>query len=342
MRMRSTVCGVAALAAAAWVSVSAGVDAATAQQGGEASGQGRAVEIALGIEAGDVMRYTVSTELEIEQRGAAPRGGEGAAPEQAALPTQELSYDADLRFTVAEVSDDGSAQIRVTAERYEASWSVGGDGGSVSADLEAMRREMEAGGMAEAPPSDRAMAALARAVGVIELDAEGAVTGVRGFAGFERAVRSMSGVDDRAIGFLTNEQMLGLVRPIFTADGAAGGSWSPGEGWQTTRMVELSNAGVLDYTYAWTLASADGGVAVIEGTADIGLRVPTTPDPMRPDLTLGEASETVRTRWDLDAGQLLGRRSEQSNTIVFELAGEVRSARLEQTTRGTTTIERTE
>jgi len=320
---------------------------------GVASGQdgaGEAVEIRLGASEGDTMTYAFSTQLAVAQEGAASGGeAEGggndeAAPmeELAALPEQRQSYDFAARFTVSGIEDDGAMEIRMVVLSYAASWTDGEAAGTVSANLDTLRRQAEEapGEIAERDAVTRAMATLGRAVGVISLDAEGLVAGVRGFEGFERTVRSMRDVDDRAIGPFTNTGVLEAVRPVFEAEGAIGKAWRPGEGWQSSRSAALANLGALDFTYDWELRSAAAGVAVMEGEAQVELLIPQTRDARTPRVTLREGAESVRTLWDIEDGALISRSSEQRNELMFNLEGAERAVRLRQTTSSESSIQR--
>lgn len=298
-----------------------------------------AVEVVVSAEEGVEWVYRFRTELEIEQRGSAAAGEDAGE-----LPAQSQSYDAVMRFRVRSLEADGSGEVSVVVLRYAAAWTGAGEANSVSADLEALRARMEgadaAGAMAEEEPGTRAMGALARATGVIELGEGGSVDGVRGFSTFERTVRSMGEVDDRAIGFFTNTQVLELVRPLFEAEGAAGSAWSVGDGWQSERTVEVSNLGALDYMYEWTVAGAAGNDVVMEGEAALSLRVPEVRDARVPVLSLTGGEESVRSVWDLRGGMLKERVATHEVSMTFAFTGAERELRLEQSSAGETRIER--
>ena len=312
-------------------------------------GEREAVQIRLGITEGDTMTYAFSTQLSVAQEGAASGGGEDADGEQpgpmgelAALPEQRQSYDFAARFTVSEVEDDGAMEVRMVVLSYAASWTDGEAAGTVSANLDTLRRQAEEAPdeIAERDPVTRAMATLGRAVGVITVDADGTVSGARGFEGFERTVRSMQGVDDRAIGPFTNIGVLETVRPVFEGEGVIQESWRPGEGWQSSRSAALANLGALEFTYDWELRSVAAGVAVMEGEAEVELLVPQSRDARTPRVTLREGSESVRTLWDAEDGGLISRSSEQRNELMFNLEGADRAVRLRQTTNSESSIER--
>jgi hypothetical protein len=314
-------------------------------QPGEATEQANGepgVLFSLGLNVGDAFAYALDTELTVTQMGS-----ENDA-EPSALPEQALEYEAEVRFTVIDVGDDGAARLRAAVFAYEAEWEdAAGETEYSHGGLEQLRQQMnengdgdpDAEGDRDASPLDRAFMALARTTVSVTLDAEGAVTGLTGFERFNELVRGEAAVDDRFIGPFANEPFRELIEPLFTIDGARGARWSVGDGWQTDKSLDFSNVAALDYTYSWQVDEIEDDEVELSGAAQVSVRRPTTPDALRPDLALRAASETVETEYDRERRLVSERDASYQLELVFSWAGDERSMLLEQTTRGSTALE---
>jgi hypothetical protein len=309
------------------------------------------MRITPGLSAGDTFDYRFSTDLMITQT--ATQGEADAVM----LPDQELEYEADVRFTVGGVGEDGLREVRAVVLAYEAEWESGpnlaaaddDEAEDEDGDEEDDENEVEfdydleplRGNLDEVFPdpammsdADRAMVALARTTIVMQVDASGEVVGVRGLAGFNEVVTSAAGLDDRLLGFFTDAQFLELTSPVFTVDGAAGAVRSEGDTWEVSKSIDFSNIAAIDYAYSFELASIDDDEAVIEGSAVVSMRTPTTPNPIRPGVTLGASNETVRTVFDRDQGRVTDRVAQHTITMTFRAEAGGESVVIEQTTRG--------
>ena len=312
--------------------------------------------VASALTEGATFDHSFSTDLLITQT--AVQGGGSIL-----LPDQELEYDADIRFIVGSIGADGLRQVQAVVLSYEAEWESGvglvedddADGGDdTDSDDQGESDEVEfeydleplRGDIAEVFPdasqmtdADRAMIALARATIVLQVNPAGEVVGVRGLSAFNTVVGASPELDDRIIGFFTDLQFLELTSPVFSVDGAAEAPRSPGDTWTVDKSIDFSNIAAIDYVYSFEIAGPRGDEIVIEGEADITMRLPTTPNPIRPGLTLGEASETVRTVFDADRGLVSARAAEHSVTMSFSAAAGEESVVIEQTTSGERTAE---
>jgi len=322
--------GATIIAAASGVFLAA---SASAQQSPPAPGDSDSVMIEIDLRPDRSFAYAFDTEVDIVQRGA-----EGDA-DAADLPDQNLEYEAEVRFTVVAVQPDGARTLNATVWAYEAEWEEGDAEREYSrGDLERLRGRLDevfedAGDLS---PADRLFVALARATIVVELAPDNSVASVAGLEGFGEAVRASDDIDDRFLGFFTNDAFADLVGPIFTADGAVGTRRLPGQAWQTAKTVDLSNIAAMDYAYDWSVVEIDDDEVTLRGEAQITVRRPTNPDDLRPNVALRSAEETVVTEWDADERLVEEREAEYSTSLAFTWSGQDRSIRLEQVATGVT------
>lgn len=324
------------LAAFAVVCGGASAGAVAFAQDGAAGQDAGGVLIALGLSEGDTFAYRLETELTIEQTGS--QGEDGASE----LPLQDLEYEADVRFTVVSVGPDGAAEVRASFFAYEAEWSQGETEADFERnDLEALRGRL--GEVFDDPgditPADRLFVTLARTTPVLTIGADGTITGVTGFEQFASAVRASDEVDDRFLGFMTNQQFAEIVGPIFAVDGANGVRLTDDATWRTTKTVDLSNIAVLDFAYDWSVDEISEADVSFDADATITVRRPTTPDPIRPDIELLESSESVEVVWDRSTNRVASRDAEFAVAFTLSWSGEEQSISVTQRSEGSTEIE---
>ncbi len=305
--------------------------------------------IKLDAQVGDEMTYRFETRSRIRQRGGGQLPTDDDQVDQpeaieAQLPDQTLRYTADLRFTIRDIKDDGAMDVAITIDRYEAEFMEAGQTLNIERDLTELRTDdledtLENLGAIDA--RERALIALARTTAIIEINPSGAITDTRGFDTFVNTVRNDDTIDNRIVGFFTDDLIAQIAAPVFDADGAIDNTWAIGDNWQTERSLDISNAAVLDYTYDWRLAeiTPNDNTATIAGRATLGLRTPTDDKPLRPTIEIGPSREVVTTTWNLDNNHLAERRAEFTQTITFRWQGAEQQAVIRQVASGRTTIE---
>lgn len=283
--MLSKALSIAAISALALLAPLAPTSSAQPEtEGVQAGAEGFPINLDLTPDQTFSYRFVVDVKVRQQQQGV-------AALDQA------VRYEMDAKFTVLTASETG-AELTMSVER--ANFTVGQGDQSLSI-------------IAPAPDDIPdwmipVSAALDATVVRVTLDAAGTVTKVAGLDPFMQSILMLESPDQRLMGFMPPSQLIDILTPVFTAEGAQGTAPTVGETWTSTKAVQLPPVAVLDFTYNWSLSAVTGKNdtrrAIIAGEPTLELRRPVEPNPSRPTLAIDDHSSSVMTQWNLTQGLL--------------------------------------
>lgn len=254
------------------------------------------------------LRYEVEQAEMVTQTFAAQEEG-GASSERVMRGTVEVVF----KITPAE--PEGEAEkipFSIEIERLVLSDSTTGEDGQT------VERSVS---YPPAEEADEASQAFAEALGgvrfVVHTDPEGqepilSVVGEIVQARTE-AMREL-GASSISASFLRPGSMLGLIKPVFTADGAAPAQRA-GFGWESPEEIELPPIAVMNLRHAYKLGEPNNeGDVLIAGTLEGDLLVTPSDSSMSPTIELRELTGESELMWNVDHGHL--RTRERSKRIV--------------------------
>ena len=253
---------------------------------------------------GEELRYDLTAEY---------RQSTGDAADEAR--ERRTSQAARLLLQVQEVSDSGSATIRLTLESLRVELS--GPEIPAAETFDWPTPEAERGPEAAAPTPLRSLcSALVECTLIAEVGADGSVTGITGLLPLAKVLRE-SGGDSPAllgIGFFSPVRLKTNLASLWQVDPDGRGR-EAGARWRTRDDVTMGKGFDATATTEWTLVSSEAGSARVEGL--IRLSRPASrreADPAAPKLSLKAESGSIAAEWDTSRGRLLSRTSDQSST----------------------------
>jgi hypothetical protein len=259
-----------------------------------------AAELRTGLNAGREARYAFTHELDISQQ---------AGDREPAR--TNIRYRIELSMSVTSVNDDGSASVAMRFRKFQARIEEPSGPTSIAFDL-SREQDDEATGVAAMGP------VLANARLVVILGPDGRVRGIGGADPVLAAMNEITDAPPALFAFLRPDRLGEQINLLFCAEGGLG-EHAEGASWNSTRSIPLGPAGAMELQSTTTLASATETTAELRGTTTVVIRTPDQPNAAAPNVSLGEATGTSTTMWDLRSGGLTKRTDEQTIESTWSL-----------------------
>lgn len=277
------------------------------------------VRLACTLEQGQTLAYTIDQAVEV----------------QSSLDEQEgrlarFRHAAEIRLTVREIERDGSAKLTLAFDSVLIESSAGG---------ESLAFEWRRDAADEPEPTEASGAGmlLVKTYPTVVIDAAGRVVSISGLEPFMEEALTMGDAGLHVMGMFVPTRLAASLEPIFRADGSARVAVrETGDRWQTIRTDPLPPAGRVQLTTDWTLASAEGGRATLEGTTEVRVRESGATLTTTPSVEIKESACQTTVEWDTEAGELIRHKRDQSLTSRWTLGEQA----VEQTQIVRVTIER--
>lgn len=251
-------------------------------------------------EVGQTYRYDVRADFSFT-RGADPA-------------SQSLEQEVRIRFTVAQVDEEGTATVRAAFESINASVRPL-DGGPAStfqwrAD-EAPAAAGDKDALKNAGPLYPMYRELAGSFLQFRVASDGTLADVEGLDGVLQAGRqSKLPGPERALGVLLPEAARTHLAVIWALDPGSAAR-SPGATWTTGRPIPIMPGYTAGREVRWTLGSVTDGVAELAGPIVVSLSTDRKPaSEAEPTLAITDQSGAATARWDTRAGRLVSATTE--------------------------------